>query len=336
MRKAIAPAPHAPFGAASAEAMPAPARAPGPVRLALAPPARDDAADPVEPAPSMALPTRPPALQPTAPEATGAAPRDAQATDLSTDLSIYLLGSFRVFADDQPLADLCQGKGRAIFKYLALQGGEPVAKEVLMDLFWPGAEPAAARNCLHVALHGLRKALAGAAGGGEVVVFRQGAYRLNPALRTWVDTEAFAGEMRRAEAAERCGDRAAAARHYRAAQALYRGPLLLEDRYESWLVPYRQRLRDNHLAALERLAAYALADGDEAACITVTQRLLDDDACNEAAHRRLMQCYARAGQAHLALRQFHHCVDVLARELDLIPSAQTVALFQQIRKRLPV
>lgn len=203
-----------------------------------------------------------------------------------------------------------------------------------MDLFWPGAAPAAARNCLHVALHSLRKALA--VPGGDVVQFRHGAYVLNPALRAWVDTEAFGLEVRRAEAAEARNDRAAAAAHSQAALALYRGALLLEDRYEGWLAPYRQRLRDAYSKALERLAAFALADGDEAGCIAFTRRLLDDDACNEAAHRQLMQCYARSGQAHLALRQFHHCVDVLARELDLIPSAQTVALFQQIRKRLPV
>jgi DNA-binding SARP family transcriptional activator len=322
---------------------PMPAPASGFMRLALA----TQRGERIEPGPAIApLPAA--ELQPAPAPSTSALSTPALSTPalstpalstpaLSTPaLSIYLLGSLRVFAEDQPLADAGQGKGRAVFKFLALHVGEPVAKEVLMDLFWPGAAPAAARNCLHVALHGLRKSLATALPSGEVVQFRQGAYRLNPSHRPWVDTEAFAGELRRAEGAECRGDRANAGRHYRAAKALYRGPLLVEDRYEGWLVPHRQRLRGAYLAALERLAAFALADGDEAGCIAFTQSLLDDDPCNEAAHRQLMQCYARTGQAHLALWQFHHCVDVLARELDLIPSAQTVALFHHIRKRLPV
>jgi DNA-binding SARP family transcriptional activator len=64
--------------------------------------------------------------------------------------------------------------------------------------------------------------------------------------------------------------------------------------------------------------------------------MVEADACNEEAHRLLMRCYGRLGHAHLALRQYHFCVDALARELNLIPSAQTVALFQQIRHRQPV
>jgi DNA-binding SARP family transcriptional activator len=258
------------------------------------------------------------------------------APEAAPALSIYLLGSLRVFAEDRPLADLGPGKGRAIFKLLALHAGEPVARDVLMDLFWPGAAPAAARNCLHVALHALRKALGEAGLAGGAVSFRHGAYGLDPTLRAWVDTEAFGAAMQRAEGAERRGDRVAAAAHYRAAQALYRGPLLVEDRYEGWLVPHRERLRTTYLTALQRLADFALADGDDGTCIATTQRLLDEDACNEQAHRQLMRSFARSGQAHLALRQYHHCVDALARELDLIPSAQTVALFQQIRRREPV
>jgi DNA-binding SARP family transcriptional activator len=42
------------------------------------------------------------------------------------------------------------------------------------------------------------------------------------------------------------------------------------------------------------------------------------------------------GHAHLALRQYHFCIDALSRELNLIPSPQTVALYQQIRRRQPI
>jgi hypothetical protein len=36
---------------------------------------------------------------------------------------------------------------------------------------------------------------------------------------------------------------------------------------------------------------------------------------------------------HLAIRQFHSCVDLLQRDLRLIPSPQTVALYREIRER---
>ena len=46
-----------------------------------------------------------------------------------------------------------------------------------------------------------------------------------------------------------------------------------------------------------------------------------------------MRLYAQAGQRTAALRQYRECVRVLEKELDVAPSAETTALYEQIRAR---
>ena len=278
-------------------------------------------------------PATEPARADRAPEAASVEAGALAAEHTAPSLAIYLLSPFRVFANDRAIEEWPNGKGKSVFKYLATHRGQPVPKEVLMEAFWPDSDQDAARNNLNVAIYGLRKALARADPTYPFVLFRQGRYSFNPDLRLWVDAEAFVECVHRAQAADQHGDPASAMAAYRVAQAVYHSALLVDDRYEDWLVPQRQGLQDSYLKLLTRLASHDFAREDFEACAASTTKLLEVDNCNEEAHRLLMRCYGRMGHTHLALRQYHFCVDALARELNLIPSPQTVALFQQIRQR---
>jgi DNA-binding SARP family transcriptional activator len=84
------------------------------------------------------------------------------------------------------------------------------------------------------------------------------------------------------------------------------------------------------------LSRYDFDREDYAACTVACKAILAVEPCNEETHRRLMRCYERLGQTHLALRQYHFCVDSLSRELNLPPSLETLELFRQIRNRYAV
>lgn len=246
-------------------------------------------------------------------------------------LAVYCLGPFRVYQDNQPVKDWPSSKGKCIFKYLVTHRKRPVAKEVLMELFWPGAHPDAARNNLNVAIYGLRQALREARPSVSHVLFQDDCYLLNPDLQIWVDVEEFVERFRTAQNLERRGDLVAAIREYGAAEALYQGEFLEEDRYEDWLIPQRQGLHDDYLSLLDRLSRYYFHQKDYGTCRTVCGEMLAVDACREEAHRRLMRCYSRQGQPYLALRQYHLCVETLQEELDVPPMEETLALYQRIR-----
>ena len=61
--------------------------------------------------------------------------------------------------------------------------------------------------------------------------------------------------------------------------------------------------------------------------------MLTQDNCREDSHCRLMRCYSRQGQYHLALRQYQLCVKTLRDELDVDPSPNTTQLYERIRRR---
>jgi DNA-binding SARP family transcriptional activator len=248
-------------------------------------------------------------------------------------LVAYCLGAFQVLADDTPIDVWPNSKSKAVLKYLLLNRQAPVAKEVLMDLFWPEVDPEAARNSLNVSIHRLRRALSRASPTFPFIVFREGCYGLNPKLRIWTDVDAFSAHLQRARALEAAGCHQEALDAYAACAALYNAELLAEDRYDDWLSALRQQLRDGYLAALHRLREHQFSEHDYSACMTSCAKILSVDTCDEKAHQTLMRCYAQLGQPQLAQRQYQLCVQSLARELAIVPSGETTELYRQIVRR---
>lgn len=255
---------------------------------------------------------------------------------ITPTLEVYLLSVFQVLLDGEPVQGWPNCRGKAIFKYLITHRRRPIPKEVLMDTFWPEADPDAARNNLNVAIYGLRKILARVNPAVSYVLFQDSHYLLNPDLNIWVDAEAFMDHVRKARDHDKRGELERAIQAYRAAETIYESELLVDDRYEDWLSDLRQRYQDAYLSTLERLSQHCFDAHDNDACISVCNKLITVDACNEGAHRQLMRCYSRLQQPHLAVRQFHYCVTALQREIQLQPQRETVELFDAVRAGKPI
>jgi DNA-binding SARP family transcriptional activator len=247
-------------------------------------------------------------------------------------LTVYCLGPFRVYQDDQLISNWPSGKGKCIFKYMIANHGRPIAKEVLMDLFWSDADPDAARNNLNVAIYGLRQAMRAGRPDFSHILFEDDHYLLNPAMPIWIDVEEFRRRYEAGRTLEKKGGLAKAVEEYEVADGLYQGDFLEEDLYQDWLIPRREAFKDSYLTILDRLSRYYLEERSYATCIYLCRRILAEDDCREDAHRRLMRCYSRQGQRNLALRQYHRCVETLARVLDVSPMPETEALYHHVRR----
>jgi DNA-binding SARP family transcriptional activator len=267
-----------------------------------------------------------------------ARPRAQPRPDTEPDgplLTVHLLGQLKVRLDDVPVDDWPSGRGRSLFKYLVTHRDPWPRREVLMDAFWPDALPAAARNSLNVAVHGLRRALrAGAA--GPVVVLEGGVYRLDQRVRLWLDVDEFERHAAAGRRLEAAGDLAGAVAAYERAAALYQGDFLADDPYEEWPVLAREQLLVTYLEVLDRLSGLYFGQHQYGACIALCRQLVHRDPCREDAHRRLMRCYSRQGQPHLALRQYQACVDALHQELLVDPEPATADLAGQLRRHQPI
>ena len=260
--------------------------------------------------------------------------RAGQATT-TVPVAVHMLGAFSMTIGDLTVK-LSASRGLSLLKYLLLHHNkQKVLREVLMDVFWPDAEPEIARNNLNVAIHSLRKALR------EiiflpVIIFEDGAYGLESNLRVWLDVEEFENCVKAGQRLEERNQLTAAVTEYESAISLYQGDFLEENPYEEWTVLTRERLRMAYLDVLDRLSQIYFNQERYAACIAVCQLILTRDPCREDAHCLLMRCYGRQEQYPLALRQYQICVEALRAELDVEPAMKTRQLYERIRRREPL
>lgn len=244
-------------------------------------------------------------------------------------LAVCCLGPMACFADGTELP-MRPGRARSLLQYLVIHRSARVPRDAVMEAFWPGADPARARNSLNVAACELRRALRPAVPDDVPLIERGGdGCRLNPTLPWWVDAEELLRCVAAGDAAARLGDRAAATRWYEEAADLYRGDLFSDDPYSDWVAPHRWGLQDAALRALDWLGAAHLADGNAPAASEAARRILQISPDNEEAHRTLMVCHARLDRRSLALRQYRALADRLAR-MRVTPSSRSADLYARI------
>lgn len=249
-------------------------------------------------------------------------------------LAIHCLGGFRVFFKGQPVHAKFSRKARAILVCLAQRHPRHAHRDILMDRFWPDADPDAARNCLHVSLHNVRQQFARIDHEIDVVLFRDECYFINPELSFWLDAGEFDKAWRTGNRIEGEQNMPAAIPHFEKAIALYKGDFMEEDRYECWPAQDRENLREAFLLALNKLSEYHFQRGQTELAIQLCERILARDGCCEDVHRRLMQCYHRLGQRDKAIRQYNKCEELLQNELEVLPSRATNQLLQQIKQEI--
>ena len=165
-----------------------------------------------------------------------------------------------------------------------------------MDAFWPNSSHEAARNCLNVAVHGLRRALR-AAVDVPVVVQVRGTYLLHPNIWLWLDVEEFEHHVARGrELEESDGDPTRATAELDLAASLYQGDFLADHPYEEWSVLNRERLRLAYLDTLTRLSRHYLNMTNYATCAVLCR--LISGAILVARMRTAASCSATAGKAN--------------------------------------
>ena len=235
-------------------------------------------------------------------------------------LQIAVLGKPRITRDDRSPVDPGSAKATALLLYLAVTG-ERHSRSALAGLLWGDLPEEGARANLRLALTKLRRVAA------DQLQVSRGYVAADPSSY-WLDRREF-------EAALAGGD--GALERVRAAVGLYRGDFLDDlvvrsaPEFEAWVEGEREHLRRLAVSGLARLADDAAGRGDPAAGVEAARRMLSLDPLSEEAHRSLMRFLAMKDDRAAAVAQFETCRHVLAEELGVDPSPETVRLGDQIR-----
>src|SRR5215207_10435626 len=252
-------------------------------------------------------------------------------TMASPMLTAHFLGTFRVTVDGELVDTVSSRRTRSVLAYLLAHRRSPVPRDVLMDMFWPTAEPQAARNSLHVALSGVRQALR-AVCPHPLLERRFDTYRISDSVLVWTDVEHFQRNCEAARHAQQAGDGKTAVRCYEAASQLYEDDFLVDEPYADWAAATREALRLQAVEAQSRLMEIYIDYAQYGPATVLGRRILAVDPCNEQVHRRLMVSYSAAGHRHLAMTQYHRLVTTLWETLRVRPSPNTTSLYETLRR----
>ncbi len=212
-------------------------------------------------------------------------------------VEIRLFGSFAMTVEGRPvnLGGL-RPRPRAVLRFLALNAGRPVHREVLQETFWPEADPETGAKNLHVALSALRRELAPRAGRGACdLLVRDGeAYRLALPDGARIDLADFERAVTEARTIRARGATQVAIEALRAAIAAYGGDLLPEDGPAEWAAGRRERARAEAVEA-SRALAELLLDGDPTGAAEACAAGLALDPHHDPLWRILVEARERAG-----------------------------------------
>src|SRR5438270_9597319 len=255
-------------------------------------------------------------------------------------LRLAVLGTPEVFHDETRLSFALR-KAQALLLYLGVEKGlHPRSK--LAALLWPDSEPADARRALRNALTLLRSTLpdSSSAAHSHLLSPRE-LLGLSPQapLELYLDVVQQAWQQALGLSAVPPEEqRTSLVVQFQHALSLVRGPFLdgfwlREDTgFDAWHEQLHELWQVRLQLLFERLSAWQETGGElEPAKDTLT-RWLALDPLSEEAFRRLMRLHLALGDASAAGRVYVTLRARLAEELRVNPSADTLALAEQIRE----
>lgn len=243
---------------------------------------------------------------------------------------IYTLGRFATLIDDKPmqLPARAPRKPLDLLKALIAFGSRGVALDTLAASLWPDQNEDAARNALTVALHRLRKLL----GNEGTIILNERRLSLDQ-RNVWVDAWAF---ERLTGNIQHFVHNANIAIH--SDVAMLSGDLLREyvgrflaDEEASWAVGHRERLHSKFLRATTALTDLLERQRRHQEAIDLHRRVIELDLLAENFHRGLMRNLRALGRIAEAIDAYRRCRHVLSITLGLQPSAETAAIYQDLK-----
>jgi DNA-binding SARP family transcriptional activator len=206
-------------------------------------------------------------------------------------------------------------QGRLLFAFLIANRNRTLTRSLLLDALWPDGQDGG----LAPLLSKLRR------------VAPLDGYRIVLPTDTWVDIEAAAEAVHRAESALAQGSFRDAWGPAQVAMFVSGRPFLA-DADLAWVSDVRRTLDDLHLRALEAYARAGVGIGgtELPAAVRVGRVLIAREPYHESGYRLLMEALTREGNKAEALRVYEKLRRRLRDDLGVAPSVQSQELHRQL------
>lgn len=249
------------------------------------------------------------------------------------DLTVNMLGPIEILRDPtRPLAADAWPTRRArdILCFIVSRHHHRASKDLIIDTFWGETDFLVVEKNFHPTVSHIRKALnSNQAFKQNFLLYRDGAYQLNPGFSYRIDTEDLDRLLSEGENARRARRLDECISAYESALTLYRGEFM-QGSYEPWVEEQRTYYREQYLRLLEALAGVAQTAADWPRVMQLAQLIIHDDQFREDIHCMIMRAHAAVGNRGAVKDQFEILKRLLERELGVEPSAETRKLYRQL------
>jgi DNA-binding SARP family transcriptional activator len=249
-------------------------------------------------------------------------------------LEVRVFGGLNVEAGER-LVRFDRVRARDLFAWLLAEHPQPLNEEVIMETFWPEADPKRSRSNLQTTVSSLRKALDPTfkRSDASYVVSSERQYRLNLPDASRVDFMEF--ERLHASCSDSDTINGVGEDRFRRdaieALRLYRASAFAELPYADYLQERRDSLEHQYLNLVRSLCERLLAAGDYVTAEQYLRQALTDHPLWEDGVGLLMLLYLRWERTIYALRLYRQYERRLAAELSLEPGENLQALLEKIQ-----
>jgi DNA-binding SARP family transcriptional activator len=225
-------------------------------------------------------------------------------------------------------------KLRRSFQVLAFLASSPnlrAGREDLEEAVWPADGERTIDRNFHPTLSHLRRALERHERGTmpPPLLFRGGAYRLNPEIEWEIDLQEFNRRLAEGRELAASGEEHEAAETWRRAWKLYSGPFLY-GHYDAWVIKRREEYQQIYVDLLRELGDLAMRLEQSESALDAYRAVLLEDSLQERTHLAVMRLYAGMGRRDLVRRQYERLCTLLLDELGVEPLPETVQEYHRL------
>ena len=261
--------------------------------------------------------------------------RQKNVSKMVNQFKINYFGLLEISLNGQKIEFNWQAK--MLLGYLAYHAPKSLARDHLARVFWPEKhenQPESARRSLNVELNHIRKAIRQQTGlAQDPIVFEKNCYRLQLDQPLVSDVSIFKAFCQKILMLQREGQPLEDALFQQAIQTYSSN--FLDDCPEdalNWVEVERQHLGGLFEQIADLYSARLFDQGEYYRASAVCHEILMHDQRMEVIHRRLMICYGKLGMCHKVEQQYRLLCQIMEREFQAKPSAETTRLYQQIKQ----